>query len=84
MGNGRLEATEVQIASKVPGRLAEVRVDEGDKVVRGQLLARIDTRTMEAQRNQAEAEANASACPWLCCARFVRSNCQCAASQRAT
>ncbi|MFJ2388112.1 HlyD family secretion protein [Pseudomonas koreensis] len=56
MGNGRLEATEVQIASKTPGRLAEVLVDEGDKVKKGQLLARMDTRTLEAQRNQAEAE----------------------------
>ncbi|WP_248769346.1 biotin/lipoyl-binding protein [Pseudomonas sp. MWU12-2345] len=56
MGNGRLEATEVQIASKTPGRLAEVLVNEGDKVTRGQLLARLDTRTLEAQRNQAEAE----------------------------
>jgi HlyD family secretion protein len=56
VGNGRLEATEVQIASKTPGRLAEVLVDEGDKVTRGQLLARMDTRTLEAQRNQAEAE----------------------------
>ena len=56
MGNGRLEATEVQIASKTPGRLAEVLVDEGDKVNKGQLLARMDTRTLEAQRNQAEAE----------------------------
>lgn len=56
MGNGRLEATEVQIASKIPGRLAEVLVDEGDKVSRGQLLARMDTRTLEAQRAQAEAE----------------------------
>ncbi len=56
MGNGRLEATEVQIASKIPGRLAEVRVNEGDKVLQGQLLARMDTRTLEAQRSQAEAE----------------------------
>ncbi|SFX36820.1 HlyD family secretion protein [Pseudomonas sp. NFACC36] len=56
MGNGRLEATEVQIASKTPGRLAQVHVDEGDHVVKGQLLARMDTRTLEAQRNQAEAE----------------------------
>ncbi|CAK9892258.1 MULTISPECIES: HlyD family secretion protein [Pseudomonas] len=56
MGNGRLEATEVQIASKIPGRLAEVLVDEGDTVKQGQLLARIDTRTLEAQRSQAEAE----------------------------
>ncbi|KIH80970.1 HlyD family secretion protein [Pseudomonas batumici] len=56
MGNGRLEATEVQIASKTPGRLAEVLVHEGDKVTQGQLLARLDTRTLEAQLNQAEAE----------------------------
>ena len=56
MGNGRLESTEVQIAAKIPGRLAEVRVDEGDKVLKGQLLARMDTRTLEAQRAQAEAE----------------------------
>ncbi|MCK9798618.1 HlyD family efflux transporter periplasmic adaptor subunit [Pseudomonas sp. MAFF 302030] len=56
MGNGRLEATEVQIASKIPGRLAEVRVNEGDKVLKNQLLARMDTRTLEAQRSQAEAE----------------------------
>ncbi|PAU56133.1 HlyD family secretion protein [Pseudomonas indica] len=56
MGNGRLEATEVQVASKQPGRLAEVLVDEGDRVRKGQLLARLDTRTLEAQRAQAEAE----------------------------
>ena len=54
--NGRLEATEVQIASKYPGRLAEVLVDEGDKVSQGQLLARLDTRTQEAERDQARAE----------------------------
>ncbi|AUF99153.1 efflux transporter periplasmic adaptor subunit [Pseudomonas sp. 09C 129] len=56
MGNGRLEATEVQIASKTPGRLAEVLVDEGDRVSKDQLLARMDTRTLEAQRAQAEAD----------------------------
>ena len=55
-GNGRLEATEVQVATKHPGRLAEVLVAEGDSVVTGQLLARIDTRTLEAQRNQAQSE----------------------------
>ena len=56
MGNGRLESTEVQIAAKIPGRLADVLVDEGDRVTKGQLLARMDTRTLEASRNQAEAE----------------------------
>lgn len=56
MANGRLESTEVQIASKTPGRLAQVLVNEGDRVRQGQLLARLDTRTLEAQRSQAEAE----------------------------
>ncbi len=55
-GNGRLEATEVQVATKYPGRLAQVLVAEGDSVVTGQLLARIDTRTLEAQRTQAQSE----------------------------
>lgn len=55
-GNGRLEATEVQVATKYPGRLAEVLVSEGDAVLAGQLLARIDTRTLEAQRTQAQSE----------------------------
>lgn len=54
--NGRLEATEVQVATKYPGRLAEVLVAEGDNVLSGQLLARIDTRTLEAQRAQAQSE----------------------------
>ena len=48
--------TEVQIAAKIPGRLAEVLVDEGDRVTKGQLLARMDTRTLEASRVQAQAE----------------------------
>ena len=54
--NGRLEATEVQIATKSAGRLAEVLVREGDRVKAGQLLARLDTRTLEAQREQAKAQ----------------------------
>ncbi|RAU42269.1 MULTISPECIES: biotin/lipoyl-binding protein [unclassified Pseudomonas] len=55
MSNGRLEATEVQIASKTAGRLAQVLVHEGDQVTAGQLLARMDTRTLDAQLRQAEA-----------------------------
>lgn len=51
--NGRLEATEVQIATKNAGRLAQVLVHEGDKVVAGQLLAVMDTRTLEAKLQQA-------------------------------
>ena len=43
-GNGRLEATEVDIATKLPGRLTEVLVKEGDFVARNQVVDRKSTR----------------------------------------
>jgi len=55
-GNGRLEATEVDIATKPAGRLAEVLVKEGDFVRKNQVVARMDTSTLKAQLRQAEAE----------------------------
>jgi len=54
--NGRLEADEVDIATKFAGRIAEIRVDEGDHVKAGQIVARIDTRDLEAQLAQADAQ----------------------------
>src|SRR5512137_341425 len=54
MGNGRLEATEVDIATKIPGRLIEVLVKEGDYVDKNQIVARMDTSALQAQLNQAE------------------------------
>jgi hypothetical protein len=38
-GNGRTEATEIDIATKLPGRLQDVLVNEGDFVRAGQVLA---------------------------------------------
>jgi HlyD family secretion protein len=35
-GNGRIEATEVNIATKLPGRIQDILVDEGDFVQAGQ------------------------------------------------
>jgi HlyD family secretion protein len=55
-GNGRLEANEVYIATKHSGRVFEVLVDEGDTVQAGQVVARMDTETLEAQLRQAEAQ----------------------------
>ena len=55
-GNGRIEATQVDIASKLPGRLVEVLSREGDWVVAGQTLARMDTSQLEAQLREAEAQ----------------------------
>lgn len=55
-GNGRIEATEIDIASKIAGRIKEILVNEGDFVKAGQVLARMDTEQLEARRRQAEAE----------------------------
>jgi HlyD family secretion protein len=54
--NGRIEATEVDVAAKIAGRLKEEFVDEGDFVTAGQVLAKMDTDTLEAQLREAEAE----------------------------
>lgn len=55
-GNGRLEATEIDIAAKTPGRIREILVRDGDFVKAGQVLARMDTDQLEAQRRQAQAQ----------------------------
>jgi HlyD family secretion protein len=55
-GNGRLEAKQFYVASKYPGRIAEVLVDEGDTVQPGQVIARMDTSALEAQLREAEAQ----------------------------
>jgi HlyD family secretion protein len=55
-GNGRLEAREVDVTAKYPGRLKEVLVDEGDTVEAGQVVATIDTQPLEAQLRNAQAQ----------------------------
>jgi len=55
-GNGRIEATEIDVATKIPGRIREILVQEGDFVTAGQLVARMDTAVLEAQRREAEAQ----------------------------
>lgn len=57
-GNGRIEATEYDIASKRAGRVTDVLVKEGDMVDAGQVLAHIDTRDLEAELREAEARLN--------------------------
>ncbi len=55
-GNGRIEAVEIDVAAKTPGRVDEILVDEGDFVEAGAVLARMDTKALEAQLNQARAQ----------------------------
>src|SRR5262249_611108 len=56
VGNGRLEATEIDVATKLSGRIKEVLVNEGDIVQAGQVVARMDSQALEAQLRQAQAQ----------------------------
>jgi HlyD family secretion protein len=55
--NGRIEATQVDVAAKYPGRLATLTVDEGDEVTAGQVVATISSPETEAQLRAAQAQA---------------------------
>ncbi|PPA74910.1 hemolysin D [Achromobacter spanius] len=55
-GNGRIEATEIDVATKLAGRVQEVLVAEGDFVTAGQALARMQIDTLNAQREEARAQ----------------------------
>ena len=55
-GNGRIEATEVDVAAKLAGRLDYLWVDEGDFVHAGQPLARMELDTLNAQKDEARAQ----------------------------
>jgi len=55
-GNGRIEAVEIDVATKIAGRISEILVNEGEFVAAGQVLARMDTAVLEAQLREAEAQ----------------------------
>lgn len=54
-GNGRIEAVEINIATKAPGRLKQVLVKEGEFITADQVLAVMDTASLQAQRREADA-----------------------------
>ncbi|HYH21464.1 MAG TPA: HlyD family efflux transporter periplasmic adaptor subunit [Azospirillum sp.] len=55
-GNGRIEAVEIDVATRTAGRIKDILVNEGEFVGAGQILARMDTAVLEAQRKEAEAQ----------------------------
>jgi HlyD family secretion protein len=59
-GNGRIEADQIDISTKFAGRVATLRVDEGDMVKSGQVMARMDTKDLEASLKRAEAQVQLS------------------------
>ncbi len=55
-GNGRIEATDIDIATKYPGRVVDIFVREGDFVKKGQLLAQMQIDVLNAQLDEAKAQ----------------------------
>ncbi len=55
-GNGRVEATDIDIATKLAGRVLNIMVDEGDFVKAGQPLAQMQVDVLDAQRDEARAQ----------------------------
>lgn len=55
-GNGRLEATETAVASKIQGKLVEVRFREGADLKAGEIAAVLDGEDVRARLRAAEAD----------------------------
>ena len=55
-GNGRIEATEIDVATKLGGRVQNIMVNEGDFVEVGQPLAQMQVDVLDAQRAEAQAQ----------------------------
>jgi len=61
-GNGTVEAkVVVGVSSKITGKIVELHADQGDRVKRGQLLAKLENDDFIQQRRQAEAGVNKAA-----------------------
>lgn len=57
---GQVEVSEYRVSSKVPGRILELRVKEGDYVNVGDTLAILDAPEVRAKMTQAESAENAA------------------------
>ena len=54
--SGQVDATEVQVAPEVGGRIVEMTIAEGDRVKQGDVVARLDTRDVDLALRRAQAE----------------------------
>lgn len=57
---GQADATEIRISGKLPGRIEEIFVEEGDRVKKGDTLVHIYSSLVDARLGQAEAMENAA------------------------
>ena len=58
---GQVEVSEYRVSSKVPGRILELRVKEGDYVHAGDTLAILDCPEVKAKMQQAQGAEGAAA-----------------------
>jgi RND family efflux transporter MFP subunit len=63
-GIAALPNQDVRVSAQVPGRIAEMKVAEGDRVAAGQLVAQIEDRPFRDQLQQAEAGAATARANW--------------------
>ncbi len=54
--SGQADATDVHVASEVGGRIVELKIQEGDRVNRGDVIARLDSRDADLALQRAKAE----------------------------
>ncbi|MGQ9556710.1 MAG: HlyD family secretion protein [Desulfurispora sp.] len=58
--SGTVEATEYNVSSKIPGRLLEMKVREGDTVQAGQVVAVLDSKELQAKEKELLAQISAA------------------------
>jgi HlyD family secretion protein len=57
-GSGTIEVTEIDISTKIAGRVVDLPRQEGEKIQKGELAARLDINELDAQRDSARANFN--------------------------
>uniref|UniRef100_UPI0039A6689E HlyD family secretion protein n=1 Tax=Ornithobacterium rhinotracheale TaxID=28251 RepID=UPI0039A6689E len=57
---GQVEASQINVAPKVPGRVKEIFVQEGQMVKEGDLLLELESTEIQAKKSQAEAAKSAA------------------------
>lgn len=60
LASGTIETTEVDVSFKIPGRVIERPVDEGNKLAPGALVARLESRELEAEVDRLRASLQAT------------------------
>jgi len=81
--SGSIEATQVDVAPKIGGRVLRLLAKEGDRVAAGQVLAQLDDREARAQVSQARATVAAAEAKVIQAAQAVHTEQQVADAQLA-